>query len=849
MSKLKDSSEPPLLTPARLWTLFIVQTNEAYQITMLYPFVVFMIRDFGTSEHSVGMYSGLLSGSFCIAQFCSSFGWGWFSDVHGRKLALLIGLFFGMLAMFSLGLSKSYGQALACRIIGGFFNGNLGVMKSYIADITNESNRTYAFSTMIVGWGFGSVLASLASGLLCDLPFWIFSEKYNPSKYSFPYLLPCAIGSLIAFTAMMLCILFVQDVDKLLANRNKYSNSNSNGLKNSKSENRYTTAGYDDNDDDSDDETPDERGFIKFKKKVPNMVALSTPTVSDDDDGDGGDGEEEENNNNDNGNNINREITDRNSGIIIIDNKKQQEQKQEQEQKTSQSGDTTVSINSNSNANSNLNLNETDRLSIDGARNSNYGTSAAAARSSTTVIVRSNIVKRLNESTDAAVGAAVVESIDNYKYNYNNNENNNNMSSNNSLSTPLNTDGYNYNCNDNDNINTRTGRDRTVSNQSQRIDDEKKKNKNNKNNKNQDKSGSLLGNSILSLGMSISNQDDTLVTSLLAYSMYMVGRSFVDANDPNGFDCQINSVATKAYYNATKNRDNKDKQNNASSQLGKSGKKFIEMDDHSRDENNNNSNYSKLNSTKDTDGSDILSSNFGEFLTLNALFSQTFLVLAELSYALCAAAFIVYDELLPIFCAELVKYGGLGFSSFEIGVILAIQGIVLVIWTFKIQLNIIKSFGLLFSSKISTIVGIFVFILTPTLSLINDLLPNGEKLAKGYLMLCMIALTMPKQCSGSLVFTSSICFVNNSVPPNQVGKANGLGQTFASLVRGLGPSFAGILWSWSTTQNWTGRSYTAYALAVILMIILFGVWIKIPKHLEKPWESQPKQLRLMRVKR
>ena len=146
-----------------------------------------MIRDFGVNEHDVGSYAGVLSGCFCISQFVSSFGWGWFSDFYSKQKILLFGITCGMTAMLILGFSKSYYQAISARIIGGLFNGNVGVMRSWIADITYEKNRTFAFSTCALGWGFGTVIASISGGLLVDLPFWIFDSKYTPEKYSFPY--------------------------------------------------------------------------------------------------------------------------------------------------------------------------------------------------------------------------------------------------------------------------------------------------------------------------------------------------------------------------------------------------------------------------------------------------------------------------------------------------------------------------------------------------------------------------------------------------------------------------------------------------------------------------------------
>jgi hypothetical protein len=57
-----------------------------------------------------------------------------------------------------------------------------------------------------------------------------------------------------------------------------------------------------------------------------------------------------------------------------------------------------------------------------------------------------------------------------------------------------------------------------------------------------------------------------------------------------------------------------------------------------------------------------------------------------------------------------------------------------------------------------------------------------------YLALCFKALG---QCSA---FTGAIIMVNAAPALGQLGAVNGVGQTLASLVRGIGPAVGGVLW-------------------------------------------------------
>ena len=139
------SSEPKLLTNAKLTAVFFVQLNEAYQISVLLPLVVFMCRDFGIEPVWLGVYSSILNASFGFCQFLVSYAWGYLSDVYGRRIILLCGLSGTSIAMVLFGFSQSFAVALISRCLTGLFNGNLGVLKAYLADITDSSNRGWAF--------------------------------------------------------------------------------------------------------------------------------------------------------------------------------------------------------------------------------------------------------------------------------------------------------------------------------------------------------------------------------------------------------------------------------------------------------------------------------------------------------------------------------------------------------------------------------------------------------------------------------------------------------------------------------------------------------------------------------
>jgi len=84
--------------------------------------------------------------------------WGKLSDIVGRKPVLLGGMAGLTLSMLGFGMSKRYWMLLASRCAQGAFNGNIGVTKSVMAEITDATNRPQAFAFLPVAWSVGSTV-------------------------------------------------------------------------------------------------------------------------------------------------------------------------------------------------------------------------------------------------------------------------------------------------------------------------------------------------------------------------------------------------------------------------------------------------------------------------------------------------------------------------------------------------------------------------------------------------------------------------------------------------------------------------------------------------------------------
>ncbi len=127
---------------------------------------------------------------------------------------MLLGLFLSGTTFLTFGFSKNYELALVLRFAAGSFNGIIGATKTYLSEITNESNQARGFAVFGVARGLGMVVGPIVGGFLC-LP----AEKY-PFLFQgtifeeFPYALPCVIGWLIAMAGCIVGYFVLEETNR-----------------------------------------------------------------------------------------------------------------------------------------------------------------------------------------------------------------------------------------------------------------------------------------------------------------------------------------------------------------------------------------------------------------------------------------------------------------------------------------------------------------------------------------------------------------------------------------------------------------------------------------------------------
>uniref|UniRef100_M4CPS3 Major facilitator superfamily (MFS) profile domain-containing protein n=1 Tax=Brassica campestris TaxID=3711 RepID=M4CPS3_BRACM len=157
----------PYLELSFVW---IVVLSTSLPISSLYPFLYYMIEDFGVAktEKDIGFYAGFIACSFMFGRALTSIFWGIVADRYGRKPIILLGTI--SIAVFNalFGLSLNFWMAIGTRFLLGSFNCLLGTMKAYASEIFRDEYQATAMSAVSTAWGIGLIIGPALGGFLAQ---------------------------------------------------------------------------------------------------------------------------------------------------------------------------------------------------------------------------------------------------------------------------------------------------------------------------------------------------------------------------------------------------------------------------------------------------------------------------------------------------------------------------------------------------------------------------------------------------------------------------------------------------------------------------------------------------------
>ncbi|EIN04032.1 member of major facilitator multidrug-resistance DHA1 sub-family [Punctularia strigosozonata HHB-11173 SS5] len=215
--------------------VLFLQLAEPLTSQVIYPFAPQLIRDLGITngdEAKVGYYVGMMQSIFFATQAMTVMHWSRVSDYLGRKPVILTGLFGLSLSMYCFGLSKTFWGLVFSRSLNGALNGNIGVIKSMMAELMDSGNLAQAYAYMPIAWSTGGTLGPIIGGVL-SRPAERFPSVFGNSDFlkEYPYFLPCAVPATFSVLAWLVTLLFLKEtvrnpmpLSSLIATRKSKSN-------------------------------------------------------------------------------------------------------------------------------------------------------------------------------------------------------------------------------------------------------------------------------------------------------------------------------------------------------------------------------------------------------------------------------------------------------------------------------------------------------------------------------------------------------------------------------------------------------------------------------------------------
>lgn len=147
---------------AALPVLFSVVVVDLIGFGIVMPILPFYAREFQAN----GTELGVILTAWAAAQFAFAPIWGRLSDRIGRRPVLLLTIAGNAASLALLGFATSLFWVLVSRLLAGCFAANISVASAYIADVTDESQRTRYMGLLGASFGVGFVVGPGIAGLL-----------------------------------------------------------------------------------------------------------------------------------------------------------------------------------------------------------------------------------------------------------------------------------------------------------------------------------------------------------------------------------------------------------------------------------------------------------------------------------------------------------------------------------------------------------------------------------------------------------------------------------------------------------------------------------------------------------
>ncbi|XVE79735.1 hypothetical protein DITRI_Ditri14bG0080700 [Diplodiscus trichospermus] len=150
-----------------------------------------------------------------------------------------------------------------------------------------------------------------------------------------------------------------------------------------------------------------------------------------------------------------------------------------------------------------------------------------------------------------------------------------------------------------------------------------------------------------------------------------------------------------------------------------------------------------------------------------------------------------YNEIFSLWAVSDKKYGGLSFSSQDVGEVLAISGVGLLLFQLLLYPPMEKILGPLMVTRLSAAISIPLLSCFPYIAMLSGVILH---------LVINCAAILRNTLSVSLI-TGLFILQNNAVPQSQRGAANGISITAMSVFKAFGPAGGGALFAWAQKRQ------------------------------------------------
>lgn len=149
-----------------IYFIFITIVLDMLGIGLIIPVLPDVIRRFSVDPSEVNHLFGYFVATYAAMQFLASPVLGNLSDRFGRRPVLLVSLFGASIDYLFMAFAPSLKFLFVGRVISGLTGASMTVANSFMADISDDSNRSANFGLIGAAFGLGFIVGPLLGGAL-----------------------------------------------------------------------------------------------------------------------------------------------------------------------------------------------------------------------------------------------------------------------------------------------------------------------------------------------------------------------------------------------------------------------------------------------------------------------------------------------------------------------------------------------------------------------------------------------------------------------------------------------------------------------------------------------------------